>query len=147
NQSLINFLNSLTGTSAVLMAFIVGGMVGFDLGGPINKAAVVTAMGFLESGVYGPNTAAQVAIIVPAMGYGLATLLKGELFSDTFKNAGNASLIMGLVEISEGAIPFTLADPKKLVLLNVLGSGTAAAIAVGLGAQNAIPISGIYGWF
>lgn len=147
NRALINGLNSLSGKSTIFMAFVVGGMVGFDLGGPINKAAVVTAMGLLESGVYAPNTAAQVAIIVPALGYGVASLIKGELFSNSYKNAGSASLIMGLVGVSEGAIPFTLANPKILVPLNVIGCGVAASLAVGLGSVNQIPISGIYGWF
>lgn len=146
NQGLINMLNGLSGSSAVVMALVVGGMVGFDLGGPINKAAVTIAMGLLESGVYGPNTAAQVAIIVPTLGYGLAAIIKGKEFSDSFKNAGNASFIMGLVGISEGAIPFTLANPKFLVLTNVVGCAIASAVAVGLGAVNQIPISGIYGW-
>lgn len=146
NQALIDGLNSMSGGSAILMALIVGGMVGFDLGGPINKAAVVTAMGLLESGVYAPNTAAQVAIIVPALGYGVVSLFKGKQFSSSFKNAGSASFIMGLVGVSEGAIPFTLANPKILVLVNVIGCGAASAIAVGLGAVNQIPISGIYGW-
>lgn len=147
NNGLVELLNSLSGGSAIVMALFVGAMVGFDLGGPVNKAAVVTAMGMLESGVYGPNTAAQVAIIVPALGYGLATIIKGNAFSTTFKNAGNASFIMGLVGVSEGAIPFTLANPKILVFVNMLGCAVAAAIAVGLGSVNQIPISGIYGWF
>ncbi len=146
NTFLIQSLNSLDGSSAIVMALIVGAMVGFDLGGPVNKAAVVTAMGLLESGVYGPNTAAQVAIIVPALGYGVASLLKKHQFSESFKNAGSASLIMGLVGVSEGAIPFTLANPKLLVLFNMAGCAIASALAVGLGAVNQIPISGIYGW-
>lgn len=146
NQALIDGLNSLNGGSTILMALVVGAMVGADLGGPINKAAVVTAMGLLESGAFAPNTAAQVAIIVPALGYGLVSILKGHKFSPSFKNAGNASFIMGLVGVSEGAIPFTLANPKILVFVNMFGCAVASAIAVGLGAVNTIPISGIYGW-
>ncbi len=128
------------------MALVLGAMVGFDLGGPVNKAAVVTAMGLLESSIYLPNTAVQVAIIIPTLGYGIATLVQGHKFSAGFKSAGDASLIMGLVGISEGAIPFTLANPKRLVFFNMLGCAVGAAIAVSLGAVNSIPISGIYGW-
>lgn len=146
NNAMINGLNSLSGGSSILMALIVGAMVGFDLGGPVNKAAVVTAMGLLEAGAYGPNTAAQVAIIVPTLGYGIASMIKGASWSDSFKNAGSASFIMGLVGVSEGAIPFTLSNPKILVPLNMLGCAVASAIAVGGGAVNSIPISGIYGW-
>lgn len=146
NLYLIEMLNNMNEGSAVIMAIIIGAMVGFDLGGPVNKAAVVTAMGLIASGVLGPNTAAQVAIIVPALGYGIASLFFGKTMSASFKNAGNASFIMGLVGVSEGAIPFTLANPKVFVFFNMLGCAVASAIAVGFGAVNSIPISGIYGW-
>ncbi len=146
NTFLETTLSSLSGTSAIIMAIILGAMVGFDLGGPVNKAAVVTAMGLIESGLYLPNTAVQVAIIIPTLGYGIATMIKGSKFSEGYKNAGSASFIMGIVGISEGAIPFTLANPQKLVFFNMLGCAIGAATAVGLGAINQIPISGIYGW-
>lgn len=146
NTGLISLLNNMNEGSAILMAIMVGAMVGFDLGGPVNKAAVVTSMGLLASGVFAPNTAAQVAIIVPALGYGLSSLIIGTNFSSSFKNAGNASLIMGLVGVSEGAIPFTLANPKFFVFFNMLGCACASAIAVGLDSVNTIPISGVYGW-
>ncbi len=146
NEFLITSLSNMNTTSAIFMAMVLGAMVGFDLGGPFNKAAVVTAMGLIESGVFLPNTAVQVAIIIPTLGYGIATMISGKNFSEGFKNAGNASFIMGIVGISEGAIPFTLANPKKLVFINMLGCAVGSAIAVGLGAVNSIPISGIYGW-
>lgn len=146
NTFLETTLSNMSGTSAMLMAIVLGAMVGFDLGGPVNKAAVVTSMGLIESGLYLPNTAVQVAIIIPTLGYGIATVIKGNKFSEGYKNAGSASLIMGIVGISEGAIPFTLANPQKLVFFNMLGCATGAAVAVGLGAVNQIPISGIYGW-
>lgn len=146
NTFLETTLSSMSGTSAIIMAILLGAMVGFDLGGPVNKAAVVTAMGLIESGLYLPNTAVQVAIIIPTLGYGIATFIKGSKFSEGYRNAGSASFIMGIVGISEGAIPFTLANPKILVFFNMLGCAVGAAVAVGLGAVNQIPISGIYGW-
>ncbi len=146
NNFLVTTLSNVDGSSALVMALVLGAMVGFDLGGPVNKAAVVTAMGLLESSIYLPNTAVQVAIIIPTLGYGIATLVQGHKFSSGFKSTGDASLIMGLVGISEGAIPFTLANPKRLVFFNMLGCAVGAAIAVSLGAVNSIPISGIYGW-
>ena len=146
NEFLINFLTDMSSGSVIVMAIVLGAMVGFDLGGPVNKAAVVTAMGLIVDGVYLPNTAVQVAIIVPTLGYGIATIIKGAKFSEGFKNAGHASFIMGIVGVSEGAIPFTLANPKKLVSVNMIGCAVGSAIAVGFGAINSIPISGIYGW-
>jgi PTS system fructose-specific IIC component len=147
NTGLSEWLKSLTGTNRVLLAAIVGAMVGFDLGGPVNKAAVTTAMALLTSGVYDPNTAAQVAIIIPPLGLGLATFISKNRFSSDLREAGQASLVMGLIGVSEGAIPFAVESPLKVIPANVVGSAVGSAIAVGLGAVNRAPISGFYGWF
>lgn len=147
NTGLENWLNSLNGGNQIIMAAIVGGMVGFDLGGPVNKAAVTTAMALLTSGVYAPNTAAQVAIIIPPIGLGLATLFAKNKYNTELKEAGKSSIIMGLVGISEGAIPFAVESPLKVIPSTVIGSAIGSAMAVGLGAVNQAPISGFYGWF
>lgn len=147
NTGLSAWLKGLTGTNKVLLAAIVGAMVGFDLGGPVNKAAVTTAMAMLTSGVYDPNTAAQVAIIIPPLGLGLATFISKRRFSKDLQEAGQASLVMGLIGVSEGAIPFAVQSPLKVIPANVIGSAVGSAIAVGLGAVNRAPISGFYGWF
>lgn len=146
NEALVNFLTSMSGSNAIIVAFIVGAMMGSDLGGPINKAAMVTSIGLIESGIYAPNTAAMIAIVIPTLGYGIISLVKGKNFTDEFKNAGSASFIMGLVGVSEGAIPFTLANPKILVPFNIIGCGIGSALAVGLGAVNTTTLSGSYGW-
>ena len=147
NTGLASWLKRLTGTNKVLLAAIVGAMVGFDLGGPVNKAAVTTAMALLTSGVYDPNTAAQIAIIIPPLGLGLATLIDKRKFSPELHEAGQASLVMGLIGVSEGAIPFAVESPLKVIPANMIGSAAGAALGVGLGAVNRAPISGFYGWF
>lgn len=146
NEALITFLTNMSGSNVIVVAFIVGAMMGSDLGGPINKAAMVTAMGLIESGVYVPNTAAMIAIVIPTLGYGVFSFIDNKNISDEFKNAGSASFIMGLVGVSEGAIPFTLANPKLLIPANMIGCGVGAAVAVGLGALNITTLSGCYGW-
>lgn len=145
NHGMENWLLAMSGANKIILAAVVGGMVGFDLGGPVNKAAVTTAMALLASGIYDPNTAAQVAIIVPPIGLGVATLLWSKRFPVSLREAGKASTLMGLIGVSEGAIPFALANPK-IILINVIGAATGAAMAVGLGAVNHAPISGFYGW-
>lgn len=145
NQALESWLRGMSGTNRIALAAIIGGMTGFDLGGPVNKAAVTTAMALLGSGIYDPNTAAQVAIIVPPLGLGLAAVLWTKRFPPSLHEAGKASLIMGFVGVSEGALPFVLARPR-LIVINVAGSAFAAALAVALGAVNRAPISGFYGW-
>lgn len=147
NTALESWLNGLSGTNQILMAAIIGAMVGFDLGGPVNKAAVTTAMALLTSGIYAPNTAAQVAIIIPPLGLGLATLIAKKKYSAELREAGKSSLVMGLVGISEGAIPFAVESPLKVIPSTVIGSAVGGALAVGLGAVNQAPISGFYGWF
>ena len=145
NAGLEGWLLTMSGTNKVVLAAVIGGMVGFDLGGPVNKAAVTTAMALLASGIYDPNTAAQVAIIIPPIGLGIATLIWTKRFPESLQEAGKASTLMGLIGVSEGAIPFAIANPK-VILVNVLGSSVGAAMAVGLGAVNKAPISGFYGW-
>ena len=145
NRGLEAWLLAMSDGNKVVLAAVVGGMVGFDLGGPINKAAVTTAMALLASGIYDPNTAAQVAIIIPPIGIGIATLIWKNRFPESLQEAGKASTLMGLIGVSEGAIPFALANPK-IIAVNVVGSAVGAAMAVGLGAVNKAPISGFYGW-
>ncbi len=145
NHGMEHWLLSMSGTNKVLLAAVIGGMVGFDLGGPVNKAAVTTAMALLASGIYDPNTAAQVAIIVPPIGLGVATLLWAKRFPESLREAGKASTLMGLIGVSEGAIPFALSNPK-IIVVNMIGSAVGASMAVGLGAVNQAPISGFYGW-
>lgn len=147
NVGLENWLNGLSGGNQILMAAIVGAMVGFDLGGPVNKAAVTTAMALLTSEIYAPNTAAQVAIIIPPIGLGLATLLAKKKYNTEMRESGKSAVIMGLVGVSEGAIPFAVESPLKVIPVNVIGSAIGVAMAVGLGAVNQAPISGFYGWF
>lgn len=145
NHGMESWLLSMSGTNKIVLAAVIGGMVGFDLGGPVNKAAVTTAMALLASGIYDPNTAAQVAIIVPPIGLGVATLLWSSRFPESLREAGKASTLMGLIGVSEGAIPFALSNPR-IIVVNVIGSAVGAAMAVGLGAINHAPISGFYGW-
>jgi PTS system fructose-specific IIC component len=145
NRGMEAWLMTMSGTNKILLAAVIGGMVGFDLGGPVNKAAVTTAMALLASGIYDPNTAAQVAIIIPPIGLGVATLLWKKRFPESLREAGKASTLMGLIGVSEGAIPFALSNPK-IIVINVVGSALGAAMAVGLGAVNHAPISGFYGW-
>ena len=140
NVGLENWLNGLSGGNQILMAAIVGAMVGFDLGGPVNKAAVTTAMALLTSEIYAPNTAAQVAIIIPPIGLGLATLLAKKKYNTEMRESGKSAVIMGLVGVSEGAIPFAVESPLKVIPVNVIGSAIGAAMAVGLGAVNQAPI-------
>ena len=150
NTSLLNWVTQMSenNTNVVILAVILGAMIGFDLGGPVNKAAWMAGNALLMSGVYLPAIIVNVAIWIPPLGYGLATLIRKNNFSPTFKEAGNGALIMGVIGITEGAIPFTLQSPGKLIPLNVVSCSIGAAITMLLGAHVKMPpIGGMYGFF
>lgn len=150
NNGLLNWVTAMSqsSTNVVILALILGAMIGFDLGGPVNKAAWMAGNVLFMSGVYLPAMIVNVAIWVPPLGYGLATLIKKSNFSPTLKEAGNGALIMGVIGITEGAIPFTLQNPVKLMPLNVIASSIGAATAILLGANIKMPpIGGMYGFF
>ncbi|UNK62796.1 PTS fructose transporter subunit IIC [Buttiauxella ferragutiae] len=150
NTSLMAWVQQMTkdGTSTVVLAAVLGGMICFDLGGPVNKAAWGTANVLFLSGVYLPAILVNVAIIIPPLGYAAARFLRPDNFNQTLKEAGNGSIIMGILGISEGAIPFTLRNPARLIPLNVL-AGTLGAVTVALLKAYPImpPLGGLYGGF
>lgn len=150
NAALMGWLQQMTedGTSTVMLAAVLGGMICFDLGGPVNKAAWGTANVLFLSGVYLPAILVNVAIIIPPLGYAAARFLRPHNFNQTLKEAGNGAVIMGILGISEGAIPFTLRNPARLIPINVL-AGALGAMTVALFKAYPImpPLGGLYGGF
>lgn len=116
--------------SAVLLALMLGAMIAFDMGGPVNKAAFFFASGMIAQGnVYlmGP---VAVAICVPPLGLGLATLVGRGLWNEQERDSGMAALGMGMCGITEGAIPFAAADPVRVIPCIMAGSMAGAVIAI-----------------
>jgi PTS system fructose-specific IIC component len=118
-----------TGNSVVL-ALILGAMIAFDMGGPINKTAFFFGAAMLKEGNYLIMGACAAAICTPPLGMGLATLLQKSLWSTEEQDAGLAGIWMGLIGITEGAIPFAAADPVRVIPSIVAGSAVAAVIAM-----------------
>lgn len=137
----------MNGSNRLILTAIIGGMMGADLGGPINKAALTTALALVASGITVPNTAAMIGIVVPPLGLGFATILSKKKYSLALQEAGKSAILMGLVGVTEGAIPFAIESPIKVISSTILGSALAASLAIYLGANNPLPISGFYGWF
>ena len=150
NTALMTWVKEMTedGTSTLVLAAVLGGMICFDLGGPVNKAAWGTANVLFLSGVYLPAILVNVAIIIPPLGYAAARFLRPNNYSQTLKEAGNGSVIMGILGISEGAIPFTLRNPARLIPLNVL-AGVLGTVTVALLKAYPVmpPLGGLYGGF
>ncbi|KLI75796.1 MULTISPECIES: PTS fructose transporter subunit IIC [Lacticaseibacillus] len=149
NTSLVEWIKgmSTSGVSAVVLALIMGAMIGSDLGGPINKAAWMAGNVLLTEKLYTPALIANTAIAGIPLGYALATLLFKKRFSDELLDAGRSNWFMGFIGITEGAIPFTLISPLKLVPINMIAGACGSATTILLGAQaNIPPVGGVYGF-
>ncbi|TDL32746.1 PTS fructose transporter subunit IIABC [Jeotgalibacillus sp. S-D1] len=150
NVLLRNWIESAQGTGDVVLASIIASATAFDLGGPINKAAGAIAIGLAADEVY-PLTARVLAIVIPPIGLGLATVIDKfvvgrRVFPADLRVAGNTSLLLGFIAISEGAIPFMLRNPLITIPINIIGAILGASTAVLLGAVQWLPLPAIWGW-
>jgi fructose PTS system EIIBC or EIIC component len=139
-----NMLLSMSGGSMVLLGIVLGGMAGFDMGGPVNKVAFLFSVGMIASGQTQFMGAMACAIPAAPLGMAFATLIgrKLDVFDASEIEAGKAAGAMGLVGISEGAIPFAARDPLAVIPANVLGSMTAAVMAFLFGITNSVAHGG-----
>ncbi len=128
--------------NAVVLAMVLGAMIAFDMGGPVNKAAFFFGAAMIKEGHYGIMGICAAAICTPPLGLGLATLLKRKLWSDEEKEAGIAAVAMGMIGITEGAIPFAAADPLRVIPCIMVGSMVAAVIAALGGVGDHAPHGG-----
>lgn len=137
-----NWLISLSDVGKVPLAAILGGMTAFDMGGPINKVATLFAqtqvdtLPYLMGGV-------GIAICTPPIGMGIATLLAPKKYNTEEKEAGKAAMLMGCVGITEGAIPFAVNDPFRVIPSIMVGSAVGNIFAFIMGVLNHAPWGGL----
>ncbi|PSW21413.1 PTS fructose transporter subunit EIIBC [Photobacterium sanctipauli] len=141
---LTEFLNNMGSANAVLLGIILGCMMCFDLGGPVNKAAYTFGVGLLASQTYAPMAAVMAAGMVPALGMGLATFLAKRKFNASEAEAGKASFVLGLCFISEGAIPFAARDPMRVIPACMAGGALTGALSMLFGAKLMAPHGGLF---
>ncbi|CAH0531762.1 PTS fructose transporter subunit IIABC [Vibrio sp. YIC-376] len=143
-DGLTALLTSLSTGNVVLLGIVLGGMAGFDMGGPFNKVAFLFSVGMIASGQTQFMGAMACAIPVAPLGMAIATGLgrKLELFEPSELETGKAAGAMGLVGISEGAIPFAAQDPMSVIPANILGSIVAAVMAFSFGITNSVAHGG-----
>ena len=149
NTSLNNFLTSLSGSSAVLLGLLVGGMMAVDMGGPVNKAAYVfgtstLTASALTSGGSTVMAAVMAAGMVPPLAVFVATVLFKDKFTEEERNSGLTNIIMGLSFITEGAIPFGAADPARAIPSFIAGSALTGALVGLAGLKLMAPHGGIF---
>lgn len=150
--AMTSWLESLGTGNLVVLGVVLGAMIASDMGGPINKVAF--SFGSAMVGTLDPVTGVPsdtalvimagigVAICVPPLAMGLATLIAPKKFTLEERNSGKAALVMGAVGISEGAIPFAAADPLRVIPANMIGGAVGSALAMSLGAGNPAPWGG-----
>ena len=143
-SAMTEFLNSMGSTNAILLGIILGAMMCFDLGGPVNKAAYTFGVGLLASQTYAPMAAIMAAGMVPALGMGLATFLAKDKFEAGEREAGKASFVLGLCFISEGAIPFAAKDPMRVIPACMVGGALTGALSMLFGAKLMAPHGGLF---
>lgn len=139
---LTGWLGGMTGSSAILLGAILGLMIAFDMGGPVNKTAFLFGAGLIATGNQTVMGMCAAAIPVMPLGQGLATLIRRRLYSEQERETGMAALFMGLFGISEGAIPFAAARPAQVIPANMLGGAVAGAVAGTAGVTDAVPHGG-----
>lgn len=141
-------LRAMGAGNQVLLALVLGAMIAFDMGGPVNKVAFFFGAAMISEGNYRIMGACAAAICTPPLGMGLATLLgrrfgsKRELWSEEEREAGLAALTMGMIGITEGAIPFAAADPLRVIPCIMAGSMVASVIAMLGGVGDQAPHGG-----
>jgi fructose-specific phosphotransferase system IIC component len=140
--SLSTHLTEMNSGNKVVLAMTLGAMIAFDMGGPVNKAAFFFASGLIASGNIQMMGAVAAAICTPPLGMGLATLIGGKLWSTEEKESGYAALGMGMIGITEGAIPFAASDPLRVIPSIMLGSMVASTVAMLGGVGDNAPHGG-----
>jgi fructose-specific phosphotransferase system IIC component len=140
--ALAHWLAFMNTGNAVLLALVLGAMIAFDMGGPVNKTAFFFGAAMIKEGQYSVMGACAAAICTPPLGMGLATLAGRGLWSEEEKEAGLAALAMGTIGITEGAIPFAAADPLRVIPCIMLGSMTASVLAMLGGVGDHAPHGG-----
>ena len=139
-----NWLGGLQGTNSILLGIILGGMMAFDMGGPVNKAAYAFAIAGLAGSAFGPMAAVMAAGMTPPLALALATAVRGRLFTPAEQRAGQANWVMGASFITEGAIPFAAADPIRVIPPMMIGSAITASLSLAFGATLRAPHGGIF---
>ena len=133
--ALTTWLQSMSGANMVLLGSILGMMIAFDMGGPVNKVAYSFMILSVSEKVYTIPAMIGVAICIPPIGIGISTLLFSKKYNSEEKETGRAAIMMGLVGVSEGAIPFAAANPLRVIPCLMLGSAVGSVTAGILGAQ------------
>ncbi|NGO41194.1 PTS fructose transporter subunit IIABC [Streptomyces ureilyticus] len=148
-KGLTDWLNGLSGTNAILLGILLGLMMCFDLGGPVNKVAYTFATSGIS--VADPSSSAMkimaavmAAGMVPPLGMALATIVRKKLFTTAERENGKAAVVLGASFITEGAIPFAAADPLRVIPASMAGGAVTGALSMAFGSTLRAPHGGVW---
>lgn len=137
-------LKGMSSANAAVLGLVLGAMMAFDMGGPINKVAYTFGVGLLASNVFEPMAAIMAAGMTPPLGLALATFIAKKKFTPEEQESGKAAGVMGISFITEGAIPFAAADPVRVIPSLMAGSATAGALSMIFNCALRAPHGGIF---
>jgi fructose PTS system EIIBC or EIIC component len=143
-NSLETWLAGLQQGSALVLGVILGAMMAFDMGGPVNKAAYTFSVGLLASKIYAPMAAVMAAGMVPPLGLALAATLFKNRFTAEEHEASKAAFVLGISFITEGAIPYAARDPFRVIPSIMVGGAVTGALSMMFGAKLLVPHGGIF---
>lgn len=142
--SLTAWLKGMQTSGALILGLILGCMMAFDMGGPVNKSAYAFATGLLASEVYGPMAAVMAAGMTPPLGLALASQVFKNRFTADEQEAGKAAAVLGVSFITEGAIPFAAEDPFRVIPSLMVGSAVTGALSMIFGCELRVPHGGVF---
>ncbi|AAV45077.1 PTS fructose transporter subunit IIC [Haloarcula sp. JP-Z28] len=144
NEGLTSFLQSMQGGQAIVVGLILGGMMAFDMGGPVNKVAYVFATGLITEEIYAPMAAVMIGGMIPPIGLALSNFIAPHKYAAEMYENGKSGVVLGLSFITEGAIPYAAADPLRVIPAIVAGSAVGGATSMALGVTMPAPHGGIF---
>jgi PTS system fructose-specific IIC component len=144
NTALGDWLKNMNSGNAVLLGLVLGAMMSFDMGGPLNKAAFTFGIAMIAEGSYTPHAAIMAAGMTPPLGLALATTLFKKKFTSEERQAGKTAYVLGASFITEGAIPFAAADPTRVIPSIMVGSAVAGGLSMYFGCTLPAPHGGLF---
>ena len=144
NAALTGFLQGMQGGQAILVGTILGGMMAFDMGGPVNKVAYVFSTGLITEGIYAPMAAVMIGGMVPPIGLALSNFISPHKYAAEMYENAKSGVVLGFSFITEGAIPYAAADPLRVIPAVVAGSAAGGAASMALNVTMPAPHGGIF---
>jgi len=144
NESLTSFLETMQGGNALIVGAILGAMMAFDMGGPVNKVAYVFSTGLITEGIYAPMAAVMIGGMVPPIGLALSNFISPHKYAAEMYENAKSGVVLGFSFITEGAIPYAAADPLRVIPAVVAGSAVGGATSMAMNVTMPAPHGGIF---